>query len=56
MGPRYDSDVLAEIHEQLQTLTYLLAAVNTDKGKTNPIPKPQHYPRMSEVLQRDEGE
>lgn len=56
MGPRYDSDALAEIHEQIQTLNYILSAVNTEKGKTNPIPKPQQYPRMNEVLKRDTGD
>ncbi|OII61215.1 hypothetical protein BJP40_06725 [Streptomyces sp. CC53] len=48
---RYSDEALANIHEQLQAITYLIGAQLTSqkKGAKNPVPQPKHFPRPHEV-------
>jgi hypothetical protein len=50
----YDSEALANIHEQLQYMNRLLGAAHfTDKkNPNNPAPEPERYPRPNELHQR----
>lgn len=45
IGPEWRDNALAEVHEELQHIAYLLQAVNTEKKDQSRIPKPQRYPR-----------
>lgn len=51
VGRQYDQDMLARIHEQLQMLTYVVGATNSEKDK-NPVPEPQQVPRPADVFKR----
>ena len=46
IGRQYSEGALAAIHEQLQTVCYLLGA----QAEDNPVPEPQHFPRPDEVF------
>jgi hypothetical protein len=50
----WNSEALANIQEQLQTIAYLLGQAHfTDKThKRGPIPKPERYPRPNESLKK----
>jgi len=52
LGNGYGDETLAALHEQLQRANHLLGAAHfTDKKhRKNPVPKPEKYPRPSEVL------
>ena len=52
LGPQYRDNALAEIHEQLQMIAYILGAANTGKDQDNPVPEPKQVPRPHEVFQR----
>lgn len=54
MGPAYERAMLREIHFMLQVINYTLGAVNTDKGKENPIPEPQYLPKPTDFEQDDD--
>jgi hypothetical protein len=58
IGPRWQSEVMAATHEQLQRLNHLLGAAHftDDKHKKNPVPKPRHYPRPDEIFQDPDRE
>lgn len=46
IGPEYSQGALAAIHEQLQTVSWLLGA----EFEENPVPEPKHWPRPNEVF------
>ena len=46
LGNAYSDDVLAAIHEQLQTLNYLTGS----QCEENPVPMPRHWPRPPEAF------
>lgn len=48
--------MLREIHYMLQTINYTLGAVNTEKGKENPIPEPEYLPKPTDFVQDDDEE
>jgi len=41
--------VLADIHEQLQHIAYILQAVNTERRDRERLRRPQRYPRPWEL-------
>jgi len=47
IGKEYSEGALAQIHEVLQGILYLLGA---QCGEDNPAPRPQHFPRPNEVF------
>lgn len=55
---RYDSNVLADIHEQLQQLNHLIGAAyfTEDDPEDNPIRKPSRYPRPDEMYQPEDDD
>lgn len=55
IGPRWQEEALAGLHEQLQRLNHLQGAAHfTDrKHKKNPVPSPKHYPRPYEIFETD---
>jgi hypothetical protein len=57
IGSRYNDEMLAQQHEILQSVAYLLGAQVTPKGQKNPIPIPKHTPRPDEqfVQEKDES-
>jgi hypothetical protein len=52
IGGEWDAEAISSIQEQLQQISYLLGQAHfTDKThKRGPIPKPERYPRPSEVI------
>lgn len=54
----YLAEVLAALHEQVQTLNRMTGAAHfTDKKHTkNPAPEPRHYPRPHELYESSEEE
>lgn len=50
IGRQYSEGTLAAIHEQLQTVAYLLGA---QAGDDNPVTPPKHFPRPDEVFLPD---
>lgn len=48
----WTAEALADIQQQLQAITYLTGAQfceeGDDDGSTNPIPKPERYPRRGD--------
>lgn len=50
LGGEWTNEAIAGIHEQLQTIAYLLGQAHfTDKQhKNGPVPKPEHLPRANE--------
>lgn len=55
IGPRWNDEATAAVHEQLQRLNHLQGAAHfTDKKhKKNPVPSPKKYPRPYEMFRRD---
>lgn len=50
-GQRYNEEVLASIHEQLQRLAFVTSQAhfaNEDKPQ-GPVPPPERYPRVSDA-------
>lgn len=58
IGPRWQNEVQAATHEQIQRLNHLLGAAHftSEKQKKNPVPKPKHYPRPHEIFQDPDRE
>lgn len=52
LGPGYEQNALAEIHEMLQNVCRLLVAQNVEDE--DDIPDVEHYPRPHEVFKRRE--
>lgn len=52
MGHEYADEMLAAIHEQLQTLNRLTG----EQFEDNPMPPPQRVPRPEDLYQPDEEE
>lgn len=52
---KFDQEVLAHIHEQLQLANFLSGQSFVNKDTTNPVPSPQRYP-TPEMLSRRESE
>lgn len=52
LGPQYSDNALAEIHEELQKICYVLGAVNTGKDQENPVPEPRPVPRPHEMYRK----
>lgn len=52
IGPSWEAEVLAGIHEQLQRLNRIQGAAHfTDrKHKKNPVPEPKHFDRPHEIF------
>lgn len=50
----WNQEVWATVQEQLQTIAYLLSQAHfTDKThRRGPIPKPEHYPRPHESMEK----
>lgn len=47
IGPQWRDELLAELHEQVQSLNYMFSQANfTDKQhRKGPAPKPEKFPR-----------
>jgi hypothetical protein len=54
LGPRWQDETMAAIHEQLQRLNHIQGAAHfTDrKHKKNPVPSPKHYTRPYEIFEK----
>lgn len=56
VGPLYEQSLLREIHYMQQQQLHAFGSANTDKGKQNPIPKPEHLPAIHEWMDELENE
>lgn len=48
LGPQYSNDMLANIHEQLQAVQFILGRMSA--GEDSPVPQPHKMLRAHEVL------
>ena len=56
IGNQWQDETSAATHEQLQRLNHIQGAAHftSSKRKTNPVPKPKHYPRPWEMDRRND--
>jgi hypothetical protein len=51
LGDAYQKEALAAIHDKLEQLMYV---IGMEYGEENPVPKPEQYPRPSDVFKTKE--